>query len=269
VTDPVEDAKGAVVGELIKATRDNPDVKEAGRKLGQAANTVATTINNALLPLAAVNFAFDKARTYFAGTFQQDLSQKAEAIPPEHIVEPKASIAGPALQGLAFTHEEPQLRNLYLSLLATAMDKRKATDAHPAFVEIIKQMTAEEARLIQNVLRSSNAIALVEVRKETAGEDGWRSLARHLGHLCDDKDTPVEDPAAPAMIDNWTRLGLVEVSYERFLTGADSYKWVEERPEYKRLRQEHETDKVKLSYQRGLMARTALGIQFARAVGLI
>jgi hypothetical protein len=54
-------------------------------------------INNALLPLAAINFAFDKARAYFAEKFRQDLSEKAAAIPPEQIVEPRASIAGPAL----------------------------------------------------------------------------------------------------------------------------------------------------------------------------
>ena len=39
-----------------------------------------------------------KAAGYFPGAFQQEIAAKAQAV-PEHIVEPKASIAGPLLQG--------------------------------------------------------------------------------------------------------------------------------------------------------------------------
>lgn len=268
MSDPIEDAKGVVVGELIKATRDNPDVKEAAKELGQAARTIATTINNTLLPLAAVNFAFDKARQYFAGTFQADLSKRAEKIPPERVMEPKASIAGPALQGLAFTHEEPNLKDMYLSLLATAMDSRKAAGAHPAFVEIIKQLTSEEAHLLRTVLSSPTPLALVEIRRTTTGERGWQTLARHLGNLCDETGKPVQNPGAPALIDNWIRLGLVEVDYDKYLMAEDSYKWVEDRPEYKGLCAQHNSEKVKVSFQKGILVRTALGAQFAQAAGL-
>ena len=93
----------ALVGEIIKAAGDNPNVKAAGQNLGQTALTITKTINNALLPLAAVNFAFDKARVYFAEKFQHDISQKATTIPQEQLVEPNASIAGPALQGRLHT----------------------------------------------------------------------------------------------------------------------------------------------------------------------
>src|SRR4051812_17388195 len=102
----------AVLGEVIKAAGDNPDVKAAGAQLGKTALTITKTINNALLPLAAVNFAFEKAKAYFAGPFQDDMAEKAASIPEEDIIEPKASIAGPALQGLAFAHEEANLKAL-------------------------------------------------------------------------------------------------------------------------------------------------------------
>ena len=114
MNDPLKTAKDgvAVIGEIIRAAGDNPAVKEAGENLGKTALTITKTINNALLPLAAVNFAFDKAKKYFAEKFQDDISAKASQIPVENLVEPKASIAGPALQGLAFTHEEPSLKDM-------------------------------------------------------------------------------------------------------------------------------------------------------------
>jgi hypothetical protein len=162
MTDPISSAKAGVtvLGELMKVAGDNPHVKEAGSNLGKTALTITKTINNALLPLAAVNFAFDKARRYFDEKFADDLSAKVAAIPVESIVDPKASIAGPALQGLAFTHEEPNLKNMYLSLLATAMDGRVASAAHPAFVEVIKQLTADEADKIAIILKEERVTAL-------------------------------------------------------------------------------------------------------------
>ncbi len=271
IDNSIETAKNgvALVGEILKAAGDNPNVKEAGHNLGQTALTIAKTINNALLPLAAVNFAFDKARVYFSEKFQQDISQKASAIPPEKLIEPKASIAGPALQGLAFTHEEANLKDMYLSLLATSMDGRVASEAHPAFVEIIKQLDSEEADLIRGILQSPNAIAIVEVRITTVGEQGWIALATHLLNLTSIKTSlPVEVPRFPAMVDNWVRLGLVDVDYAKHLTAEHSYDWVEDRPEIVRYRQTHESETKKLSFVNGVIMRTSLGIQFAKAVGL-
>jgi hypothetical protein len=67
--DPIKVAKDSVslVAEVIKAAGDNPQVKEAASNLGQTAVTLTKTINNVLVPLAAINFAFDKARTYLSG----------------------------------------------------------------------------------------------------------------------------------------------------------------------------------------------------------
>jgi len=271
--DPLEDAKKGVeiIGELIKAAGDNPDVKEAGKNIGQAALTISKTINNALLPLAAVNFAFDKARIYFAEKFQEDLSKKASSIPLEKIVEPKASIAGPALQGLAFAHEEPDLKNMYLSLLANAMDGRVSGEVHPAFVEILKQLNSEEASLLKVLLPFAAGLPIVEIRKQINSKQGWNCLGKHVMDFKNSTtNQPIENKNLPAMIDNWVRLGLVEVDYGTFFVNENSYKWVEQRPEFKKLCEQFKNDEdVKVVFQRGMIVRSALGFQFAQAVGII
>lgn len=269
--DPLKAAKDGVslVAEVIKAAGDNPQVKEAAGNLGYTAVTLTKTINNVLVPLAAINFAFDKARDYFSGKFQQEIAEKAESIPPEHIVEPKASIAGPTLQGLAFTHEEPNLKEMYLNLLATAMDGRSASTAHPAFVEIIKQLDSEDARLVRGALQSPSAIPIVQIHRKLKDGTGYQVLAQHLLNLTDTTTgAPVEDPQLPAMIDNWIRLGLVEVAYDKHLTDPAKYAWVDQRPEFLRLSQTPQPDEAKVEYQKGFMERTELGKRFAKAIGL-
>lgn len=181
--DEIKMAKEGVslVGELIKAAGDNPEVKAAGSNLGTAALTLSKAINNVLLPLAAVNFAFDKARKYFSEKFPEDMSASASKIPPESLIAPKASIAGPVLQCLTFAHDEPDLKSMYLGLLASSMDARVAGDVHPAFVEIIKQLDSREAKYLENLLAfAGTTYPIVEIRCVTAGQQGWFPIFRHL-----------------------------------------------------------------------------------------
>ena len=269
--DPLKVAKDSIslVAEVLKAAGDNPQVKEAAGNLGQTAVTLTRTINNVLVPLAAINFAFDKARAYFSGNFQQDIAAKAQAIPPEHIVEPKASIAGPTLQGLAFTHEEPNPKEMYLNLLATSMDGRSASLAHPAFVEIIKQFDSEDARLVRGALQSPNAIPIVQIHHKLKDGSGYNLLVQHLLNLHNlNTGVPIEDPHLPAMIGNWIRLGLVDVAYDKHLTDLGQYSWVALRPEFLRLSEALPPDQGKVEYEKGIMQRTELGKRFALAIGL-
>lgn len=269
--EPLKTAKDgiALIDGIIKAAGDNPQVKEAAGNLGQTAVTLTKAINNALLPLAAINFTFDKARVYFSDKFQQDLTEKAQAIPQEHIVEPKASIVGPTLQGLAFTHEEPNLKEMYLNLLATAMDGRSASNAHPAFVEIIKQLDSEDARLITGVLQSPSAMPIVQIhcRLKTGG---YTVLVQHLMDLKNmETGQPIQDSRSPAMVDNWIRLGLVEVSYDKHLSDLAQYSWVEQHPEFIKLSQTPQTDEATVEYEKGFLNRTEFGKRFAMAIGLL
>lgn len=268
--EPLASAQASVVlvGELMKAAGNDPNVKEAAGNLGKAAVTLSKTINNALLPLAAVNFAFDKARAYFEGAFQTDIAERASHIPSENIQEPKASVAGPALQALAFTHEEESLKKMFLGLLATAMDSRKAESAHPAFVEIIKQLDGAEAPQLLKLLKSTGytEVASIEVAAREGG--GKRILLRHLVNMRNTtSQEPVRAPRFPVMLDNWVRLGLVEVRYDAWLTSPGAYNWVESRPEFVELRQQHGSEETPVSFQKGLIGRTNLGEEFAKAIG--
>ena len=271
MTNPIDDTKKGldIVVELVKAAGENPQVKEAGQNLGQAALTITKTINIALLPLAAVNFGYDKAKVYFSEKFQEDLLKKANSIPQESIIEPKPSIAGPVLQGLAFTHEEPNLKDMYLNLLVAAMDGRGSEKVHPAYVEIIKQLNSKEAGFLKVVLTYPSSLPIVEVRRNIPGQTVYNVLLKHLLNNCDEKTKePVEDPLLPAMVDNWIRLGLAEVDYSKWLNDDNYYSWVTNRPEFKKLVVRNNNENKQVTFQRGILSKTAFGFQFAQAVGI-
>lgn len=174
------------------------------------------------------------------------------------------------IQSLAFSHEEPNLKDMYLNLLATAMDSRGASDAHPAFVEIIKQLNSEEAHLLTFVLRLDN-MPIAQIKKVKADLPGWRLLQTHVLNLIDtSSQLPIENPRQTAMVDNWIRLGVVRVGYTEWLTAERAYDWVEERPEYHRIKQQYEGESdVKITFEKGILSRTDFGEKFALATRLL
>lgn len=268
---PVGIAKDAmgVVADVLRAAGDDPQVKEAASNLGRTAVTLTKTINNVLVPLAAINFAFDKARAYYADRFPSDMAQKAQRIPIEHVVEPKASIAGPALQGLAFTHEEPDLKEMYLNLLATSMDGRSASTAHPAFVEIIKQLDAEDARAVRTILTFQSLVPIGQIIQRLGDQNGFIVLMSHvLNFGVAETRVPAENPRGAAMVDNLIRLGLVEVDYKVQILNNHSYQYLETRPELIRFKQSHQGGEYTVEVVKGVMRSTALGKRFATAIGL-
>ena len=108
-----------------------------------------------------------------------------------------------------------------------------------------------------------------QIHRKLKDGSGYNLLVQHLLNLKNSTTgVPVEDPQLPAMIDNWIRLGLVEVSYDKHLTDAVLYSWADQRPEFLRLSQEPQPDGAKVECQKGIMQRTELGRRFARAIGL-
>ncbi|MCP9818606.1 DUF4393 domain-containing protein [Synechococcus sp. Cruz-9H2] len=269
---PLQDAKDGLVlaGELIRLAGEDPKAREAAAHLGEAAVTISQTINNALLPLAAVNFAIEKARIYFSERFGDELSAKAANIPVDQLVEPKASIAGPALQGLAFCFEEADLKEMYLNLLATSMDKQVASNAHPAFVEVIRQLSAEDAALLKSVLAGkAGSIGIVRAILKTEGKDGFSVLQNHILRTADsDDDALVAIPGLAAIVENWQRLGLIVVDYAIMLVGDTLYDWADDHPDVIRLREGNTQSGKVVELGLGVMYRTDWGERFAKAVGL-
>lgn len=267
--DPIEKGKAAIVGELIQEVAESPKIREAGGELGQAVLTISKAINVCLLPLAAINFGYEKARQYYAEKFQQDLAEKTANILPEDIVEPKVSVVGPALQGLAFSHEEQDLKEMYLNLIAMAMNRHTATNAHPAYVEVIKQMTAREADQLGYILKS-NVFPLCCVRLRLQKPAGWRTLQEHIINLIEtDTNKAVEDADYAVYVDNWVRLGLISIDYDSRLVADNTYDWIDTRPEVVRLRSATYQEGATVHVICGMLHRTSFGNSFAKAVGII
>lgn len=263
---PPDSAAALIKGGLdaAKAVGESPAGQAVGANLGDGAVVVSRTIRNIFLPLALYNA---KREAYFKEKFEAELSAKVKVIPEEHRQEPKASVVAPAIEGLGYAYEEEELRELYLNLLASSVDARVAAGLHPAFGELVKQLTAAEVALLNVTLTGPVSIGVARIRVLIAGTESGLTVHNHLMNpTLIETGLPWLHPDIPSWVDNWIRLGIVDVDYGRQLTADDAYDWVEQRPEYIGIRETRTDEDHDVTFERGLLTVTDFGQRFARAV---
>lgn len=220
----VEGAINAVTG-LAKAVPIYQDaIQPAAKEIGKALGTVTKTVNVALAPVSALVWGYDQIKEFV----DKKVSEKLQNVPKENIVTPPPHVAGPALESLRYTGSIDELKELYANLLASSMDSATTKDAHPSFVEIIKQLSSDEAKLLISLISTDQEPA-VTIRNSREDNSGGRDQFRNFTVL--GERVGVSDYVRiPNYLDNLCRLGLLEIPASYTLVGENIYKHLDEHP---------------------------------------
>ena len=188
----LEAAKALGIGELLPVVyRDM--LQPAARELGDGLATVAKSVKIALAPLKAGVWGYEQIEDWLSVRVTRILADR-KVLEPEP---PPLSIAGPLVLQMAFAKDEPDLKEMYASLLASAMDPDNSS-AHPSFVSIIQQLSPDEAKILKYISRFDetlpgsgdrmdsieNANYYIEERfNEWCGDAGVTNIERTTAYL--------------------------------------------------------------------------------------
>jgi hypothetical protein len=164
---PDEKSEGGKVTEIVKAVGELADkvpiyqdaIQPAAKEMGKGLHVVVRAVNAALAPVEGLIWGVEQIREFV----RERVAKKLENVPPEDIQQPKPHIGVPAIDALRYTGTEESLAELYANLLATSMDKATAYRAHPGFVDMIKNMCPDEARIMKH-LAPLPAYPLVDIK---------------------------------------------------------------------------------------------------------
>jgi len=210
--------------------------------------------------IKAVSDSIEQIRDFV----RERVAKKLEGVPPEDIQQPKPHIAVPAIDALRYTGAESSLSELYANLLATSMDKATAYRAHPGFVDMIKNMCPDEARIMKH-LAAGQAYPLVNIKSVDNSNNSYIVTHRYLSLLGIDAGCE-HVPLAPNYIDNLERLGLIRVDEMSKIHNDEVYKRIEEYPQVKQIVGDlNKSEGRRTEVQRIRMLVTDLGKQFIRA----
>lgn len=220
---------------------------------------MAKTIHIALAPIAALVWGYDQIRDFVTTR----VAEKLKNVPPERIKTPSATLAGPALEALRYTGHDATLRELYANLLATSIDSETAASAHPAFVDMIKNMAPDEAKIMRFLATSVDYPAL-DLRLNLK-EGGFVFLHRHISLI--GMDAGCDHPQFGAnYLDNLCRLGLIEVPHGYYLRDAKAYEAIETDSKVLELKEKYKDHELcTFEMDRRKIEVTNLGKQFIAA----
>lgn len=233
----------------------------AAQELGRGLLTIAKTVNVLLAPLKVVVWGYEQFEDFLSSTLPEKLSNT----PEEELITPKAYIAGPTLEALRYTGFEEDLRELYANLLAASMDARTASLAHPGFVEIIKQITPDEARLLK-YFSSEERLPLITVRGTFEDGTGYSEFLTNFS-LFGTEANCEHVHLTPAYLNNLSRLGIVDIE-EKFYVDSSAYEALENHPsvvEFKKQIDDLNEPKRKPEIEKKVVTITQLGAQFLKA----
>lgn len=265
MSDP--ETKASSVGDIAKAVAEVVDkvpvyqdaIQPAAVEVGKGLQIVARAVNAALTPVEGLIWGVEKIRDFA----RERVSKKLENVPPEDIQQPKPHVAAPAIEALRYTGCEPDLSELYANLLATSMDRMTAYRAHPGFVDIIKNMCPDEARIMR-YLSATRFYPLVDLKLVDPKDNSFKVMHRHLSLIGFDAGCE-HPPLAPNYLDNLERLGLVKVEDGVHMSKDEYYTRIQDHPQVTPLINSLKaTPDWTFEVQKIRLGVTDLGLQFIR-----
>lgn len=204
--------------DLIKSASDaaQSNIPATIEQTDGALSTIVGFFNNVVLyPVKKANITFQ----YKLEAFKDDMAKKIKNIPPEHLQEPPVMIAGPALEALRYAYDEKELREMYENLLASAMDNRVSSEAHPSFVDTIKQLSPLDA-IVLSMFATKQQYKCGTIYFNLT-EDSSKNYANAMPDYFVEEFCLLGEPfLVSTAIINLKRLGIVDIT-EGALTGED------------------------------------------------
>ena len=136
------------------------------------------------------------------------LERKLRNVPLEQIETPEPYIAIPVLQYISYCMDNNELREMYANLLASSMNNVVKNGVHPGYVEIIKQLCPDEAKILQHIAKEEKIPTIsVYYCKSSGGNIRVLKDFSDAGYL-----TGCEKPENICRyLSNLFRLGLIEI----------------------------------------------------------
>lgn len=151
---PAELAKQVPIKEVYTDLL-HPAFSEAGKGL-------EGVVRLALAPISGMVWCYEQISNYLNVAIPEYFAKKK--IPKEKIKEPDVAIAVPAIEALRYTAKEEVVREFFVNLLGASMNSDTTSLVHPAFVEIVKQLSVSDAKCLIYLKGYRKALIDFEVR---------------------------------------------------------------------------------------------------------
>jgi len=186
-------------------------------QVGQALSSVLGLGNTILWPLQLLN---ERAKLLLELNLNR-YRQKLEQIPLEKVCPVPPEVGVPIVEKLGYV-ADPDLREMYAALLAKASSTDTQSQAHPSFVNVLNNMSPDEALLIRQFQQQGGGLPFVSVRFDNPQTGLFMQLVDVQIEIF--PSTKLAYPHnLPAYVSNLEGLGLIDVRRDIFVAPVERY----------------------------------------------
>ena len=117
------------------------------KQIGEGLESVVKTSRFIIAPFEYLGNLHDKYLNF--------LKKVSDRVINDELVEVHPKITGTIFENIKYLEEENILFNMFVELLVNAISKKNTSKAHPAFVQIINQLSPDEALMIYHFKHNS------------------------------------------------------------------------------------------------------------------
>ncbi len=229
--------------------------KESGKALG----TILEFFNNTILyPMQKYNLYANNKLNKFA----EQLEDKASKIPKKKITAPSINILGGAIEGLKYNLDEEHIKNMFLNILISDINIDKKTDVLPSFIEIVKQLSNEDAiflKKLYNIYKTTNSksfVLIMMILKNPNNPSFFVDLDKYI--VSSENNIMRTIKINPIILDNLMRLGIINIKQGHTIAGTKLYD-----TGFDTLKRNYSKEE-NISCNRGILNITDFGMRFLK-----
>lgn len=231
--------------------------------LEKPTRTIGEVVSDCLfLVFGKINYKAELKRVEYASgieRFAKELEDKVDSIPEEDRIEPSVHTICTALESMRYCVEEPELREMFSTLIANSINANITVHVHPSYGEIIRQLTARDARLIMWFKNRYN-VPVIRVKENSLKYNQYILLPYMF---LDYSETNVED--LQISIENLSRLNLIKVIFDKVISETKLYDNIKETENYISVRniiEKNKKDEYVMLDEYGVIELTQFGKRF-------
>lgn len=187
----------------------SPAVSEVGKVAGRSVKAL-------LAPIRGFLWGWEKIEEYVEKAIQKRLEKVSE----EKLKSPDPEIAVPLIQSLTYTAQNETLREMYIALLANAMDKDKEKVVHPSYVEIIRKMNRLDALVFEKLSSTNGYIMAINPHIAIEGTNRILNGVLPEWYLGWTIEGYTEFDVSASIV-RLGKFGVLELMYDRSVSDAD------------------------------------------------
>jgi len=162
--------------------------------------------------------------------------------------------------------DNEEIRNMYANLLASSMSEKVKNDVHPAFVEIIKQLSPDEARILKFLFNGVGNEPIIHLRLVDKNTHGGVAVIRNFTQLFRKVENLEQKDynKVAILLDNLSRQKLIEIHEGSYLTDSKRYEPLEQDGIVLSFKNQKISDNQKWNIEKTYLDLTYLGKSFCQ-----